>query len=151
MELSDFMRLVDAYGAEPDRWPPEQRAAALALAKSDAAADAVLGQARALDERLAAAPIQTPSLALRTAVADAALGGGSRRPARFRSGSSTSARPRLQVRWAAAAALAAACAAGVVTGVAAATKQVQPAHMAVAADPAVDAGRLLAEPMDAEG
>jgi hypothetical protein len=150
MQLADFMRLVDAYGADPERWPPERRAAALALAESDASADAALRQARALDERLDAAPGQAPSLALRTAVAGAALGAGRRRPVPSRSRPAAPVGSRMQARWAAAAALAIACAAGAVTGVAAATRQVQPAHVTVAADPAVDAGRLLAEPMDSE-
>ena len=151
MQLADFMRLVDAYGADPERWPPEQRDAALALTTSDAAADAVLREARVLDAFLDAAPAQAPSVALRTAVAAAALSGGIRRPAQPRSAPVGLMRRRFRARWAAAAALSAACAAGVVTGVAAATRQVQPARVAVSADPAVDAGRLLAEPMDAEG
>jgi hypothetical protein len=146
MQLADFARLIDAYGADPERWPPDQRAAALALAASDAGAETLLHEARGLDRLLDAAPIQAPSLALRTAVASAALPSLGRR----HDGPGRSRRP-LSGRWAAAAALAAACAAGAVTGVAAATRQAQPTHPAVSADPAVDAARLLGEPIDAEG
>ena len=72
MQLADFTHLIDAYGADPERWPPDQRAAALALAASDAGAETLLHEARGLDRLLDAAPIQAPSLALRTAVASAA-------------------------------------------------------------------------------
>jgi hypothetical protein len=150
MQLEEFMRLVDAYGGDAQRWPPDRRAAALTLAASDAAAGALLHEARILDRLLDAAPIQAPSVSLRTAVAGAALDRGRRPAAARRSGRRDHSGRLLPGRWAAAA-LAAACAAGVVTGVAAATRQAQPTHAAVSADPAVDAARLLGDPMDAEG
>jgi hypothetical protein len=151
MELADFTRLVEAYGADPKRWPAERRGDALALMKSDPGAAAILDEARSLDEVLDAAPVQAPSLVLRTAVAASALGGDRRRRAGHRSGQAGPLGRPLPRRLAAAAALAAACAAGAVTGVAAATRQVLPVRAVVSADPAVDAGRLLAEPLDAEG
>ena len=150
MELADFTRLVEAYGADPKRWPAERRDDALALTKSDPAAAAVLDEARSLDEVLDAAPAQAPSLMLRTVVAAAALGR-DRRRAGHRSGHAGPAGRPFPRRLAAAAAIAAACAAGAVTGVAAATRQVLPVRAVVSADPAVDAARLLAEPLDAEG
>jgi hypothetical protein len=149
IELAEFTRLVEAYGADPKRWPGERRTDALALVQSDPAAAAILDDARSLDEILDTAPNQAPSLVLRTAVAAAALGGGRRRTGR--SDQARSAGRPMPRRLAAAAAIAAACAAGAVTGVAAATRQVLPVRAVVSADPAVDAGRLLAEPLDAEG
>ena len=151
MNLADFTRLVDAYGADLNRWPQQWRSAALDLARSDPAAEAALGEARILDDVLDAAPIQAPSVVLRTGLAAAALGGGSLPHRARRSGRDTLFGRRSPSRWAAAAALAAACAAGAVTGVAAATRQVQPARMGVSADPAAMAARVLADPMDAEG
>src|SRR5262249_59318106 len=59
-----FRRLIDAYGADPARWPPPERAAALALLATSAQARAALEAARRLDGLLAAD--QTP-------VADASL------------------------------------------------------------------------------
>jgi hypothetical protein len=150
MELADFTRLVEAYGADPRRWPTERRDEAIALTKSDPVAAAFLDEARSLDEVLDAAPVQSPSLMLRTTVAGAALGG-DRRRAGYRSRQAGSLGRPFPRRLAAAAAIAAACAAGVVTGVAAATRQVLPVRAVVSADPAVDAARLLAEPQDAEG
>jgi hypothetical protein len=151
MQLADFMRLVDAYGANPDRWPPEQRAAGLALMNGDPTIEAALREARLLDRILDGAPDQTPSPALRATVADAALSGGRRprpRPLSARTSSSIRRSPR---RWTAAAALAAATMAGAVTGVAAATHQIQPSAVAASSDPAVDAAGLLADPIEAEG
>ena len=61
-----FRRLIDAYGADPARWPPPERAAALALLATSAQARVALEAARRLDGLLAAD--QTP-------VADASLAG----------------------------------------------------------------------------
>jgi hypothetical protein len=145
MDLNDFQGMLDAWGGDPRRWPADRSAAALALAGSDARAAALLAQAQALDALLDQAPVQAPSLALRTRVAGAALDRGrSHRPVR----GAALAQPRSRRRWLAGAALVAACAAGAVTGVAAATRQAEPAHAGVPADPVNEAGRLLGEPAD---
>jgi len=127
VNLEDFHALAEAYGGDLARWPAARRAGAEALAATSPAAAAALGEGRALDGLLAAAPRQVAGAALEARIARAA-------PAARRPGPG---------RWlgalAAGAALAAACAAGTVTGVAAATRE---------ADPAADAARFLAAPAD---
>lgn len=54
--------LLDAYGADPARWPAAERNAAQALLASDPAAQARLEQARLLDRALDALP-PAPALA----------------------------------------------------------------------------------------
>jgi hypothetical protein len=129
VNLEDFHALAEAYGGDLARWPAARRAGAEALAATSPAAAAALGEARALDGLLAAAPRQVAGAALEARIARAA-------PAARRPGPGPG-------RWlgalAAGAALAAACAAGTVTGVAAATRE---------ADPAADAARFLAAPAD---
>ncbi len=44
--------LVDAYGAEPTRWPADERSQATALIRGNAQADVLLSQARSLDQAL---------------------------------------------------------------------------------------------------
>jgi hypothetical protein len=78
MSLERLRALLDAYGANPDRWPPEERAAALALleqspqaqrwrdasARIDALLDHAPGfevSATLIDRILAAAPTPAPS------------------------------------------------------------------------------------------
>lgn len=53
MNLKRLAELLDAYGADPARWPADERAAALALLAADARARAMQAQARALDDWLA--------------------------------------------------------------------------------------------------
>jgi hypothetical protein len=136
VNIDEFQQLADAWGGRTDLWPADRRAAAAALAASDPAAARALEAARALDGVLATATGLPASAALRARIAATAPGQGSRRATR---------------RWlgalGAGAALAAACAAGAVTGVAAATRQALPAR-ASAVDPADDAARFLAEPTD---
>lgn len=55
MDKARFDAIIAAYGADPRRWPEDERAAALAFA---AAAD--LRQARALDAMLDLAPRPSP-------------------------------------------------------------------------------------------
>ncbi len=135
MNLSDFQRLIDAWGADPARWPADRRAAALSFVASAAGAAEAMAEALALDRLLANAPTHAASAALRARVTRSA---------------SLDAKPLR--RWlaglGAGMALAAASAAGVVTGVAAATRQVEPARIIQASDPADDAMRALAEPPD---
>ena len=78
--------LLDAYGADPARWPGEdpRRAAAWALIESrDAAALQSLTAAAALDRALDSAPPPPPSAALTGAVLRAAQLTGSGLPGRF--------------------------------------------------------------------
>lgn len=62
--LERFAGIVDAYGASPERWPHDERAAAEALAAASAEARALLIEASALDRALDAAPAEAPSAAL---------------------------------------------------------------------------------------
>ncbi|MDM7945499.1 MAG: hypothetical protein QUV20_04135 [Oceanibaculum nanhaiense] len=56
MDLQRLEALLDAYGADPARWPAAERAAALALLAIEPAAQARLEQARQLDRVLDALP-----------------------------------------------------------------------------------------------
>lgn len=68
MNLERFTVIVDAYGADPRRWPAAERDAAQAFAAADAQAAALLAEALALDAGLDALPIPEPaSAALRRA------------------------------------------------------------------------------------
>jgi hypothetical protein len=57
MNETRLKRLIEAYGAEPERWPDAERAAAMALLKKSAEARALVAEARRLDRLLAAAPV----------------------------------------------------------------------------------------------
>lgn len=52
MTLDDLAFLLDAYGAEPARWPADQRAAALALVLASPEARRLLEGAKAVDRLL---------------------------------------------------------------------------------------------------
>ncbi len=68
MSLERFAVIVDAYGADPRRWPAAERDAAQAFAAADAQAAVLLAEALALDAGLDALPIPEPaSAALRRA------------------------------------------------------------------------------------
>jgi hypothetical protein len=54
MMIWRFRRLIAAYGADPARWPPGQRARAEALLARSTTARALLAEARALDSLLMA-------------------------------------------------------------------------------------------------
>ena len=73
MHLERFAELIDAYGAEPRRWPAAERSAALAFASADATAAVLLRDAAALDALLdadvAAAATAEAGRAVRLAVA----------------------------------------------------------------------------------
>jgi len=53
MKLSRFHRLIETHGADPQRWPAELRADAVALVASSPEARALLATARSLDDALA--------------------------------------------------------------------------------------------------
>lgn len=68
MNAARFAALLDAYGADPRRWPAEERAAALAFAADDPAAPAMLAAAADLDGLIEMAPPQPADAALRDAI-----------------------------------------------------------------------------------
>ena len=72
MNRDRFFNIVEAYGAEPRRWPAAERAAALAFAESDPEAAALLRQAADLDAVLDESRPLAPSFALRRRIVDAA-------------------------------------------------------------------------------
>ncbi|MFM0173997.1 hypothetical protein [Paraburkholderia sediminicola] len=68
-----FQQIVEAYGAEPRRWPQQDRAAAQAWAQSHRAeADALLAEAAGVDTWLAADKVEPPDAALLKRVLDSA-------------------------------------------------------------------------------
>lgn len=66
--LERFEALLDAYGAEPERWPSAERDAAKALLESDARAHALHQAALALDSQLERVEVDEPSARLRARV-----------------------------------------------------------------------------------
>jgi hypothetical protein len=63
-----FAALLDAYGAEPRRWPDEERDAAQAFARTDPRAASLLAAAADIDDLLYAHRVPLPSPALAAAV-----------------------------------------------------------------------------------
>ncbi len=112
MDLKRFEEILDAYGADPRRWPAQERPAAEAFLQQDEQARASMFAARQLDAALGASVQPLASARLREAILASAP-----RPARGR---------RLAValgfagedlrRWLSGAALAASCACGIVFG-----------------------------------
>jgi hypothetical protein len=74
MDAVRFAALLDAYGADPARWPEDERAAALALLAESADARARQHDAATLDAALDAAPPAQPSDLLLARVLAAAPG-----------------------------------------------------------------------------
>jgi anti-sigma factor RsiW len=105
MDRERFEQLVEAYGADPARWPADLRAAAEAAAASPEAGEA-LRAARALDQALDSFDSEPPSLALRQRIL-----------ARAPRPRSAPAWRLGRAFWLSGAGLAAACAVGVVVGV----------------------------------
>lgn len=60
LDEAQFARLVQAYGADPQRWPASAREAAQHLASSNAATQRLLTEARELDRALAS--VTSPSV-----------------------------------------------------------------------------------------
>ncbi|MFW2342081.1 hypothetical protein [Brevundimonas sp.] len=64
MKAERFQAIVEAYGADPARWPEAERDSALAWAdQAGQAAQAILAEARALDVGLAGYPAPLPDAA----------------------------------------------------------------------------------------
>ena len=137
LPLEAFEAMLEAFGADPARWPDAQRGPAEALLAASAPARALLREARALDALLVAAPTVAPgrhaALADRIVAAAgarpvlpavAASAGPAKvvpfaRPAIARSvptAGATALRSSRRPPWRAAAALAASLAAGVLIG-----------------------------------
>ena len=72
MDLNRFETLVAAYGATPNRWPEQERAAAEAFARTDQRAAALLAEADSIDALLFAHKVPEPSRTLRTMVTEGA-------------------------------------------------------------------------------
>lgn len=68
-----FHQIVEAYGAEPRRWPSQERAAAQAWAQSHRAeAERVLSEAAGIDAWLAADQVDPPGAALQRRIVERA-------------------------------------------------------------------------------
>src|SRR5262245_13525280 len=72
MTLQQLQQLLDAYGANPERWPAEERATALALLAHSTAARAQRNEAARLDALLDLAPVALPSAELAAQILAAA-------------------------------------------------------------------------------
>jgi len=72
MTLDRLQQLLDAYGADPMRWPEEERAAALAMLARSAEARAALADAERLDAILDLAESAEPSSDLAARIVAAA-------------------------------------------------------------------------------
>jgi len=84
MSEDRFAAILDAYGAEPRRWPAAERSAAERLLATSAEAQRLHAQAARLDRVLSAAVPPLPSPDLRAAILEVAPG---RRRAPARQGS----------------------------------------------------------------
>lgn len=108
MDRDRLIALADAFGADPRRWPRDEREAARALLNSDPAARAALDQAAELDAMLDAAPRPAVSADLRDRVIASAASAGLKPRGRFHIG---------RLLWWSGAGWAAAACAGVVFGI----------------------------------
>ena len=72
MNFARFETLVAAYGATLTRWPEDERDAAVAFARSDARAAALLAEANAIDALLFAHHVPEPTRTLRAMVIESA-------------------------------------------------------------------------------
>lgn len=72
MSRSRFEAILDAYGADPRRWPDSERAAAQAFARTDARGPALLAAAADLDALIRLPAPAPASDALREAIVGAA-------------------------------------------------------------------------------
>lgn len=60
-ELQRLAAVLEAYGADPARWPAAERASLTALTAADPRAAALVAEARALDRLLATPPARDPT------------------------------------------------------------------------------------------
>ena len=73
MNRTRLLQLIEAYGADPARWPESERGAALTLLARDPEAQRVQREAAELDAMLDGEVALEPSAALRRAVAEIPL------------------------------------------------------------------------------
>src|SRR5260221_12279238 len=85
MNIERFHILLDAYGADPARWPQAERGSAEAFARATPGAAALIAAARALDQALDRVPAAMPELDA-VVVAAQASAAPQRRPLRPRRG-----------------------------------------------------------------
>lgn len=107
MNIERFRTLVEAYGADPARWPEAERAAALLFAEQSAEAREALQEAAAFDRLLDTAESQAATRALE----DRILATFSERTVKQRA-------PWFTLRWIPAAAVACSLALGLAVGAA---------------------------------
>lgn len=62
MNIERFEILLDAYGADPARWPPAERSLAESFARATPKAAALIAAARLLDQELDRVPAAAPDL-----------------------------------------------------------------------------------------
>lgn len=75
LTLAAFQDMLDAFGADPRRWPADRRAAAQSLLGTSAEARLAVHEARALDAVLSAAPrAPAPDAATAARIAAVAIG-----------------------------------------------------------------------------
>lgn len=84
MMIAEFEELVDLHGPDPDLWPASDRPQALALLARSAAAQAVMAQARLMEQALTAMPLDQASAELRRAVLAIPAASGEARPSKQR-------------------------------------------------------------------
>src|SRR5215510_465341 len=72
MTLQRLQQLLDAYGASLERWPSDERAAALALLEYSTEAQALRRETERFDSLLDLAPTLSPSAELTARILEAA-------------------------------------------------------------------------------
>lgn len=115
MGLDRLKSLIDAYGADPKRWPADERAAGLLLLTKSAEAHAYARQAEALDKLLDQAPLR-PTVTVDPVALATEIARRPARPARVGVRRSFADRLGLGFGWANIAALAAAGVVGFMVG-----------------------------------
>ncbi|MEE3622960.1 hypothetical protein UCD39_03025 [Nitrospirillum sp. BR 11752] len=68
MMIAEFEELVDLHGPDPDLWPAADRPRAVALLSRSSAAQAVMAQARLMEQALTAMPLDQASAELRRSI-----------------------------------------------------------------------------------
>ncbi|WP_353573333.1 hypothetical protein [Candidatus Albibeggiatoa sp. nov. BB20] len=71
MNIKRFTQIIEAYGADSNRWPESERQAALALLTISTEAQKMLQQADVLDNFLNTVAVNSPSLQLQQGIFDA--------------------------------------------------------------------------------
>lgn len=71
-QITKLAEVLDIYGANPSRWPAQERAGLEVLVKTQSQAQALLGEAQALEQVMASAPALRASDALKARILTAA-------------------------------------------------------------------------------